>query len=58
MNNVEIKIPNPAWGSDLTTVILDLEKLRTKQLYSQVPAYIFFQLKEIFHILETLGSVR
>ena len=58
MNKVEIKIPNPAWGSNLTTVILDLEKLRTKQLYSQVPPYIFFQLKEIFHILETLGSAR
>lgn len=58
MNDLEISIPNPAWDSTLTTVILDLEKLRTKELYGQVPPHIFFQLKEIFQIMETLGSAR
>jgi Fic family protein len=53
-----IKIPDPFWGSDLANIILDLEKLRTKKLGGDVPPYIFFQLKEIFHILETLGSAR
>ncbi len=53
-----ITIPDPAWGSDLANIILDLEKLRTKTLIGTVPPYIFFQLKEIFHILETLGSAR
>ncbi|HMT26901.1 MAG TPA: Fic family protein [Candidatus Absconditabacterales bacterium] len=57
MNN-QIKIPDPLWGSDLANVILDLEKLRSKQLSGTVPPYIFFQLKEIFHIMETLGSAR
>lgn len=54
----EINIPDPSWGSDLANIILDLEKLRTKRLGGNVPPYIFFQLKEIFHILETLGSAR
>ena len=54
----EIIIPDPSWGSDLANIILDLEKLRTKQLGGNVPPYIFFQLKDIFHILETLGSAR
>lgn len=54
----EIGIPEPLWGSNLVNIILDLEKLRTKRLGGNVPAYIFFQLKEIFHILETLGSAR
>lgn len=58
MNDLEINIPYPAWDSTLTTVILDLEKLRTKKLSGQVPSHIFFQLKEIFHIMETLGSAR
>jgi len=58
MNDLEINIPNPVWDSPLTTVILDLEKLRTKELYGQVPPHIFFQLKEIFQIMETLGSAR
>lgn len=53
-----ITIPEPSFGSDLTNVILDLEKLRTKRLGGDVPHYIFFQLKDIFQILETLGSAR
>jgi len=53
-----IIIPDPSWGSDLANIILDLEKLRTKELGGDVPAHIFFQLKDIFHILETLGSAR
>lgn len=54
----DILIPDPSWGSQLANIILDLEKLRTKQLGGDVPAHIFFQLKDIFHILETLGSAR
>jgi len=54
----DISIPDPSWGSQLANIILDLEKLRTKRLGGDVPAHIFFQLKDIFHILETLGSAR
>jgi Fic family protein len=57
-NNSLIKIPDPKFGSDLSTTILDLEKLRTKKLIGEIPPYIFFQLKDIFQILETLGSAR
>jgi len=57
-SNLQITIPDPAWGSSLTNIILDLEKLRSKKLYGEVPPHIFFQLKDIFQILETLGSVR
>lgn len=58
VSNQYIAIPEPSFGSDLTNVILDLEKLRTKRLGGDVPPYIFFQLKNIFQILETLGSAR
>lgn len=53
-----IQIPDPKWGSNLANVILDLEKLRHRKLYGEIPSHIFFQLKDIFHILETLGSAR
>jgi len=53
-----IYIPDPSWGSELANIILDLEKLRTRQLGGDVPPHIFFQLKNIFQILETLGSAR
>ncbi len=53
-----IKLPTPEWNSKLTMTIVDLEKLRDKQLYWTIPPYIFFQLKTIFQYLETLGSAR
>lgn len=58
MNSVKIVIPDPDFGGDLNSAILDLEKLRTKILRGEIPPYIFFQLKNIFQILETLGSAR
>lgn len=57
-NKIDIKIPEPSWWSNLTTIILDLDKLRWKQIYWEIPPHIFFQLKNIFQILETLGSAR
>lgn len=57
-DNRTITIPDPSWGSDLANIILDLEKLRSKKLYGEVPSHIFFQLKNTFQILETLGSAR
>lgn len=58
MNKSTINIPDPDFGSDLNSIILDLEKLRTKKLGGEVSPHIFFQLKDIFQILETLGSAR
>lgn len=58
MNQSKITIPSPSFNSDLVNILFDLEKLRSKKLYGNVPPHIFFQLKEVFHILETLGSAR
>jgi len=54
----KITIPKPEWHSRVANTVLDLEKLRTKELYSEIPTHIFFQIKSIFQILETLGSAR
>lgn len=51
-------IPEPAFGSELNTIIVELEKLREKHLHGTVPPYVFFQLKDIFQTLESLGSTR
>ncbi len=56
--NIKIQIPKPKWESNLVSIILDLEQLRGKRFYGSIPYHIFFQLKNIFHILETLGSAR
>lgn len=56
---IPLKLIKPDWGSNLSILIFKLEELRTKKLYSEdVPPYIFFQLKEIFQMLESLGSAR
>lgn len=57
-DKLKIWIPDPLWWSNLANIILDLERLRSQELYGEVPPYIFFQLKDIFQILETLWSAR
>lgn len=55
---VPLKIYEPTWGSELASTIVELEKLRVKELGGPVPPYIFFQLKDIFQMMESLGSAR
>jgi Fic family protein len=49
---------NPAFDSPLVDVLNELEYLRRLQLHGTTPASVFFQLKRIFHMLESLGSAR
>lgn len=58
MNN-QLRIVEPNFSSDLTSAIIELERLRSpRRLKSRVHPLIFIQIKEIFHTLESLGSVR
>lgn len=56
--DIPLKLYDPKWGSKLANTIIELEKLRVKKLGGPVPPYIFFQLKDIFQIFESLGSAR
>lgn len=53
-----LRIVQPAFTSPLTDVVIELEYLRRLQLGGDTPAPVFFQLKSIFHLLESLGSAR
>lgn len=55
---IPLKIYEPDWGSKLASTVVELEKLRVKELGGPVPPYIFFQLKNIFQMMESLGSAR
>ena len=57
-NEIPLSLYEPQWGSSLATTIIELEKLRVKELGGPVPPHIFFQIKNIFQILESLGSAR
>lgn len=54
----DLALLNPAFDSLLVDVLTELEHLRRLQLRGSTPAPVFFQLKHVFHILESLGSAR
>lgn len=54
----DLEIVIPEFVSDLTDLILALDSLRNKPLQGTTKPAIFFQLKRIFHILESVGSAR
>ncbi|MDR5170695.1 Fic family protein [Methylobacillus flagellatus] len=53
-----LRIVAPGFDSPLTDVVIELDHLRRLQLAGDTPPAVFFQLKEIFHTLESLGSAR
>lgn len=54
----DLALLNPAFDSPLVDVVTELEHLRRLRLGGSTPAPVFFQLKHIFHMLESLGSAR
>lgn len=57
-NHFDLKLIEPDFGSSLTDLIIDLDYLRKKQLGGSTHHKVFFQLKNIFHKLESIGSAR
>ncbi|MDE3737854.1 Fic family protein [Metapseudomonas resinovorans] len=57
-SHFELTLLNPSFDSPLVDVLNELEHLRRFRLSGSTPPAIFFQLKDIFHILESLGSAR
>jgi len=53
-----LRLIEPSFKDPLTDLILELDHQRTYVLGGSTPPSLFFQLKELFHILETLGSAR
>jgi Fic family protein len=56
--HADLKLINPSFDSPVIDLVIALEKLRGKMLTGSTPAPIFFQLKHIFHLLESIGSAR
>ena len=52
----DLRVPPPTFDSTLTDVIIELEHLRRLRLGGTTPPTTFFELKTIFHLLESLGS--
>lgn len=54
----DLKIVEPSFGSPLTDLIIELDYLRKKPLRGSTHPRVFFQLKSIFHTMESIGSAR
>lgn len=57
---MEQKIIMPEIGFDMpiTDLVLELEKLRYKVLEGTTHPLVFMQIKNVFHMLESIGSSR
>jgi Fic family protein len=54
----DLQLLNPSFDSPLVDVLSELEFLRRLRLEGDTPPQVFFQLKSLFHTLESLGSAR
>lgn len=54
----DLRLLNPAFSSPLLDVLTDLEALRRLDIRSTTPTRVFLQLKDVFHLLESLASAR
>ncbi|MBS1572282.1 MAG: Fic family protein [Bacteroidetes bacterium] len=57
-NPYELTLLQPDFDSPLTDLIIELEHLRKKELGGSTHPEVFFQLKTVFHWLESMGSAR
>ena len=57
-NHFELRLLNPEFDSPLVDVLTELELLRHLRLETDVHPILFVQLKDVFHMLESLGSAR
>jgi Fic family protein len=56
--HIDLKLIQPTFDSEITDLIIELDYLRMKQLKGSTHPQIFFQIKQIFHMLESIGSAR
>lgn len=54
----DLQLLNPRFDSPLLDVLTDLEHLRRLEIRGSTPLPVFLQLKEVFHLLESLASAR
>jgi len=54
----DLSLIKPQFDSKLTDLVIELDYLRKKKLGGSTHPKIFFQLKRIFHTLESIGSAR
>lgn len=57
-NDIPLKLVAPEFDSPLLGSLMELDHLRKLQLSGSTAPHLFFQLKAIFHVFESVGSAR
>lgn len=53
-----LRTPEPKFNSTITNLLFELEGLRDRRVSGTTPSWEFYQLKNLFHIVEALSSSR
>ena len=56
--HIDLRLVSPSFDSKLMDALIELNHLRRLRLSGSTSPWLFFQLKEIFHLLESVGSAR
>jgi hypothetical protein len=56
--HIDLNLATPDFGANLTKLILDLDYLRKRKIEGTTYPVLFYQLKKIFHLMESIGSLR
>jgi len=56
--HIDLELVSPVFDSTLMDALMELNHLRKMRLFGSTAPWLFFQLKEIFHLLESVGSAR
>jgi len=50
--------PTPEFNSKLTDIIVELQEIRNHKVFGSTEPWLFYELKNLFHIVEALASAR
>ena len=59
--HIDFRLIKPSFDSPLTDLIIELDHLKKSLPFATdptTPYYVFMQIKNIFHMLESVGSAR
>ena len=56
--HIDLNLVAPGFDSKLMDALMELNHLRRLNLFGSTHPVLFFQLKQIFHLLESVGSAR
>lgn len=57
-NEYKVRLIEPPYYSEVVDLVVSLNNLRDKQLYGSTHPFLFFQVKNLFQIVESIESAR